>query len=1194
MVADQGQYRKAMTPEYAAPEQRRGAPPDRRSDLYALGLVLLQLMDGMRPSERRYWPQEAVTMLVEHGRSELVTGGAVEPVPAALGHLLRGCLAEKPEDRYQDAGRLAADLQRLCHAFWPVDEAVSTPMSFRYDLLLWHEPADAEAVHQLAARLRDVGLAVWPEPEDTSLASDHHAAATAALEQARGCAVCLSAVPDGAVRLFDEAVSVRDHLAFRCAFDDFQLLPLLLPGAAYPTTQRDLPVFLQHRAWIELTGDGDDTVRIYQAFCAGLAASQPTPLETGVCPFRGLAAFREEDADHFFGREALCRRIEARLKTQPFLAVVGPSGIGKSSVIQAGVLPRLRCDGHPIAVMTPGEDPLQELAFALSSLGDESPLILLERLRRSPDALRFIARELIGGAAETDAAPRRALVLVIDQFEELFTLTRLRNARAAFVSRLCHAVAAADTGLTIVLSMRSDFLGKCAGYPDLNRLVSEHFIQVSAMNRNDLATTIEQQARAGGLRLEPGLARLILDDVAHAEVELPLVEHALLELYERRQAGSLTLAAYTEIGGIEGALAGRAESEYAALDGPAREILRKMFTLCLIHPGEGAQDTRRRTPRRELLALAQTPQTVEHILEQWTGKRLLTCSDSGGSGGEMVDVAHEALIHKWARIGDWMAEDREAARQLQRIRLAATAWQEAGRDSDHLLRGRPLHHAESLPENFLGELERDFVAAGIAARDALEAEREARQRAEVAAARRLGRRRTIGATLFVAAAVCVGLIFLDQRHQTQTQRKLAQAEQATAVAVKDFLIDMFDYSDPDANQGEVMDVFDALDHSARRIVANEDLPATVKAELQAAMGTIYINLGRYQEAHDVLENAVQLHNDQTFASFDRAIAHSSLANVAIQRNQFEEAEALLNKASQILEQAGEAAPEAWNVVHREFGWLRQRQGDWDGAKHHYTQAMVFVLEHYGPDSDEEAVALEGLGLVARKQGDFETAFTHFQKALAIHLRLYGDQNQKVANDRQHVGSVLWDMGRYDAAKTQLHGCLMLREKLLPSGHIGLGAIHGVYGMFLADSGAYKEAEQHIGTAVAIAGDQLGAVHWITGFHKSNLAEVIRLQARPQEALVLIEEAQAVIKETLPADHAKSYVAQSIRGACLADLNRGTEVESLLRESAVVLIEKDGWSKRSTRKAVGRLVDFYQTRQRPEEATLWQARLEQRE
>jgi WD40 repeat protein/energy-coupling factor transporter ATP-binding protein EcfA2 len=610
-------------------------------------------------------------------------------------------------------------------------------MTEKYNVFLSHNSQDKPMVEQIAQWLEDnAKLSVWLDKWNLIPGEPWQEEIEKALDESECCVVFFGA--DGMGPWQNE--EMRLALDERVSQKTIRVVPVLLPGAVRPGQESKLPRFLRRLTWVRFGTGGLDPGALHRLVC-GIKGITPGrhggEIKTDICPFRGLEVFREQDHEYFFGRGAVVQRLMDKLETGRFLAVLGPSGCGKSSVVQAGLIPHLR-ERALVTLFTPRERPLEELAFALRKCYPEAKrppaAQLLNHLKEPGESLHYFSREAL------EDTGKKNLVVVIDQFEEVFTQAGSEEERKNFILAVLNAVEVSNGPVMVILTMRSDFIGKCAFYPDLNTYVNDYFFQVDSMNREELRRAIEEPARLVDIHFEEGLVNRILNDVKGAPCELPLLGHALLELYERRQGNRLTARAYEKIGGIEGALVKRAEAEFKKLDNTQKNILRRMFVLRLIQPGEGTEDTRRRAAKDELMAVGEDSRVAEGLLTQWVNARLLTINRDSSREQDLVDVAHEALIRKWDKIQVWMAEGREEARLIGILRQAALEWESAHRNPDYLFQGARLIQVEELLKTHAGDLtglEKEFVNAGIGLREWQIKEGEKKREKELQAAREL-------------------------------------------------------------------------------------------------------------------------------------------------------------------------------------------------------------------------------------------------------------------------------------------------------------------------------------------------------------------------------------------------------------------------------------------------------------------------
>ncbi|MEA1904003.1 MAG: BTAD domain-containing putative transcriptional regulator [Actinomycetota bacterium] len=389
-------------------------------------------------------------------------------------------------------------------------------------------------------------------------------------------------------------------------------------------------------------------------------------------PYRGLRAFSEEDADVYFGRESLVAEVCDRLDDSPgFVSIVGPSGCGKSSAARAGIIPRLRERGITVVVFQPGARPLWELAGALDRAGFGSRASLLRRFESD-------GRALVGEI-------KRPVVLVVDQFEELFTLAET-DAAQRFSELVSAAISDEGTPLRVIATLRADYYDKPLSMPALAGVFSDSVVSVKPMTPLEIERAVVEPARAAGMSVDPGLLAQLISDMGDEPGALPLLQVTLFELYERG-GEALTLAHYQEFGGLHGALTGGADELLEELDPNGRDLVEQLM-MRMVQKGR-AMSTARPVPLRDLLDLGVDRVVLQDVLEAFGSRRLITF-DRDASGAAVVEMAHEYLISEWPQLETWIEQNSEDLDLLYALDAAAGEWVGADRSEDYLLRGKRL------------------------------------------------------------------------------------------------------------------------------------------------------------------------------------------------------------------------------------------------------------------------------------------------------------------------------------------------------------------------------------------------------------------------------------------------------------------------------------------------------------------------
>ena len=559
------------------------------------------------------------------------------------------------------------------------------------------------------------------------------------------------------------------------------LLAHAATGGQFRGIEPPVPDSLREVVHVATAPDPGDRYPDMAAFRAALRdavgpADVAAPRRVRRNPFKALEPFEEADRADFYGRDDVVETLVGLVGSQRLVALIGASGSGKSSVVKAGVVPQIR-DGAlagseewSIVAMVPGTDPFEEFHLGLraSGVGHATAVSGDDELRRSfADAL--------------DSPNSRAL-LVIDQFEEIFTSGVDEQTRQRFLDNLVDLTLDPTQRCRVLLTLRADFSDRPLSRPRFGDLIAKGSFLLGPMGPEQIEDVIRRPAARVGVQVEPGLISEMIRDIASAPAYLPLLQYVLAEVFERRREDRLTVGAYRSQGGINGVLERRAQSTFAELSHGAQHATRQLF-LRMVHLGEHGEETRRRVPLTELRGLGD-PANVDEALDAFAAARLITYDRDPVTRIPTVEVAHETVIARWTRLRDWIDDARSTLGAHRRLSAIVHSWAESGEDPSYLLTGGPLLSAVEIANGSsleLNELEQRFVNESKAAEEAAN-RREAGRRQQEADLRRLARRRlTLGLTAG-AVAVVVALLATFAWVQRRHANTLADAQTRQSVA----------------------------------------------------------------------------------------------------------------------------------------------------------------------------------------------------------------------------------------------------------------------------------------------------------------------------------------------------------------------------------------------------------------------------
>ena len=923
-------------------------------------------------------------------------------------------------------------------------------------------------------------------------------------------------------------------------------------------------------------------------------------------PFRGLNVFEFEHSPVFFGRTKAVSEIIDSLRKQTeleksFVLILGMSGGGKSSLVRAGVLPMLTQPGvvegvglWRRAIMKPSDSPGDLFDGLASSLLRENALPelsadqtgineLTKLLRETPKAVVPLIKGGLSQAAsemikseQLEEQPTAKLVLVIDQMEEMFSLESVSHEeRVKFIEMLDEL--ARSGRVWVIATLRSDFYPRCTELESLVELKEgtgqyDLMIPTSA----EIGQIIRQPAQAAGLNFEEDtttgerLDDVLRDAASKNPSALPLLEFTLEELYKQKtEDGMLTFEAYKKLGGVEGALAQRAEEVYSSLEPKVQEVMDiELHSLVSIGVDEGDRVSRKYIP----LNLVTTTDETKVFVEAFVKARLFT-TDLSADGSAVVSIAHEALLQHWPRLRNWIEKNKESLRIHARVASATRRWEEENKSSEFLLAaGKPVGEARELVENKSIELtvtEKSFIDASISKRKRI-----------------WWLKRIVVAVLVVLTSIACGAAYLAEQ-----QRQRAETEAQTSEQVSDFLVGLFEVSDPSEALGDTITAREILDKGAEKIERELGDQPEVQATLMNTMGEVYKSLGLYDRATPLLENALTV-REEIFGYEHQTVAQSinNLAELEHYKGNLESAERLYREALNIRRKLFGSEHKDKSESLNNLAVLLSEVGNYQAAEPLLREALMIDRKLFGNENKFVARELHNLGILLQRKGDYEVADSLLREGLTMARNLFGNEHPTVANDLSDLAMLLYKKGDLQDAESLLRESLEIHRKLLGDLHPDVAISLNNLGGILFEMGDYEEAESLYRECLEILRKSFHDEHPYVASTLDNLAKLLVAKRDYTGAEILYRKAIEIRLKVLSENHWLMARTFNRLGECLTHLKSYKEAEPLLLDSYHQLNEKRSGNDKYTIKALNRIIKLYEVWGKPEKVAEYKALL----